>query len=76
MASSESVVANSSSERVVASLEAKDHSSLAKDHSRERAHLDTREREMGQRRGVGPVVGRTSPMSARRAMAQKESLAR
>ena len=75
----ERVVANSSSGRVAASLAAKDHRSIrsmVRDHSRERAHLDIREREMGPRRGVGPVVGHTSAMSARRATVRKESLAR
>ena len=47
----------------------------ATDHSRERAHLDTREREMGPLRGVGPVAGRISHINARRAMAKKESQA-
>ena len=72
----ERVVANSSSGRVAAGLAATDRRSSVRDHSRERAHLDIREREMGPRRGVGPVAGHTSAMSARRATVRKESLAR
>ena len=45
----------------------------AKDHSRERAHLDTREKETGQLKDVGPVVDRISHINARRAMAKMDS---
>ena len=44
-----------------------------KGHNREKAQ---REKEMGQRMGVGIVVGHTSAMGAHRATVLKESLAR
>ena len=45
----------------------------AKDHSREMAHLDTREKEMGQLKDVGPVVDRSSHINACRTMAKRDS---
>ena len=36
-------------------------------------HLDTKEKEMGQPRVVGPVVGRASHINARRTMAKRDS---
>ena len=47
--------------------------SLAARAKRERAHLDTREKEMGQRKDVGPVADRISHINARRAMAKRDS---
>ena len=57
-------------------MAAKDHSSIrstVRDHNREKAQ---REKEMGQRMGVGIVAGHASAMSAHRATVRKESLAR
>ena len=45
----------------------------AKDHSRERGHLDTREKEMGQLKDVGPVADRISHINARRAIVEMDS---
>ena len=72
----ERVVGSSSSGRAVASLAANDHCSIrstVRDHNMEKAQ---REKEMGQRMGVGIVVGHASAMSAHRATVRKESLAR
>ena len=72
----ERVVESSSSGRAVVSLAAKDHSSIrstVRGHNREKAQ---REKGMGQRTGVGIVVGHTSATSAHRDKVQKGSLAR
>ena len=75
VASSERVVGSSST--VVASRASRttmvEESLAAKDHSRERAHLDTREKDMGQLKDVGPVADRISHINARRTMAKRDS---
>ena len=71
-ASRERMVANRTVVANRASLTAVAVASLAARAKRERAHLDTREKEMGQLKDVGPVVDRISHINARRTMAKRD----